>query len=262
MWAPVVALEGTRMTEQQKRFPEFYVTAPQPCPYLPGRLERKLFTHLSHEKPRELIDRLLTTGFRRSQNIAYVPYCEGCQACVSVRVIAAELEADRSMKRVLTRNNRLVARRTPPRPTKEQYRLFRTYIDARHGDGGMADMTELDYRMMVEDTVVESFLTEYRERPLKPDSSEIGDWPLKAVALCDRLSDGISMVYSFYDPAEPSLSLGTYMILEHVAFVRRIGLPYVYLGYWIEGSRKMAYKTRFKPQERLGPDSWERVADK
>lgn len=259
--ARIAAVESARMTEQQKRFPEFYVTAPQPCPYLPGRLERKLFTHLSHEKPPELIDRLLTTGFRRSQNIAYVPYCEGCQACISARVVVDEFEPDRSMKRVLSRNPRLVVRRTPPKPTDEQYRLFRAYIDARHAEGGMADMTALDYRMMVEDTVIETFLTEYRERPVDKTSMEFEHWPLKAVALCDRLSDGISMVYSFYDPSDSSLSLGTYMILEHITFARHIGLPYVYLGYWIEGSRKMAYKTRFKPQERLGPDSWQRVPD-
>jgi leucyl-tRNA---protein transferase len=247
------------MTEQQKRFPEFYVTAPQPCPYLPGRLERKLFTHLSHDKPPELIDRLLTTGFRRSQNIAYVPYCEGCQACVSVRVITNEFEPDRSMKRVMAKNNRLVARRMPPVPTDEQFRLFRMYIDARHGDGGMADMTALDYRMMVEDTVIETFITEYREKPLGATTLEFDDWPLKGVALCDRLSDGVSMVYSFYDPADAALSLGTYMITEHIAFAKRIALPHLYLGYWIEGSRKMAYKTRFNPQERLGPDRWERA---
>jgi leucyl-tRNA---protein transferase len=249
------------MTEQQKRFPEFYVTAPQPCPYLSGRLERKLFTHLSHDKPAELIDRLLTTGFRRSQNIAYVPYCEGCQACVSVRVLVDEFQPDRTMKRIMARNNRLVARRMPPVPTDEQFRLFRAYINARHGDGGMADMTALDYRMMVEDTVIETFLTEYREKPADADTLAFESWPLKAVALCDRLSDGISMVYSFYDPSDASASLGTYMIVEHIEFARRIGQPHVYLGYWIEGSRKMTYKTRFKPQERLGPDRWERAPD-
>lgn len=247
-----------RMTEQQKKFPEFYVTAPQPCPYLAGRLERKLFTHLTQDKPSELIDRLLTTGFRRSQNIAYVPYCEGCQACVSVRVLVDEFEPDRTMRRIMARNRRLVARRTAPEPTAEQYRLFRTYIDARHGDGGMADMSVLDYRMMVEDSVIETFLTEYREKPEDADELPIESWPLRAVALCDRLSDGISMVYSFYDPEQPSLSLGTYMILEHIAFARRIGTPHVYLGYWIDGSQKMAYKARFKPQQRLGSEHWER----
>ncbi len=249
------------MTEQQKKFPEFYVTAPQPCPYLPGRLERKLFTHLTHDKPPELVDRLLTTGFRRSQNIAYVPYCEGCQACVSVRVLSNEFQPDRSMKRIQQRNSRLVARRMAPTPTAEQYALFRTYIDARHSDGGMADMTVFDYRMMVEDTVIETFLTEYREQPTNADGREFDTWPLKAVALCDRLADGISMVYSFYDPSDERLSLGTYMISEHIEFARHIGLPYLYLGYWIEGSRKMSYKTRFKPQERLGPDRWERFIE-
>ncbi len=247
------------MTEQQKKFPEFYVTAPQPCPYLPGRLERKLFTHLTHDKPPELVDRLLTTGFRRSQNIAYVPYCEGCQACVSVRVLAQEFQPDRSMRRISAKNCRLVARRTAPHPTEEQFRLFRAYIDARHSDGGMADMTMLDYRMMVEDTVIETFLTEYREKPAGATRLAFDQWPLKAVALCDRLTDGVSMVYSFYDPADAPASLGTFMILEHIAFTKRIGLPHLYLGYWIEGSRKMTYKTRFQPQERLGPDRWERA---
>ena len=153
----------------------------------------------------------------------------------------------------------LVARRSSPTPTTEQFSLFRAYIDARHSDGGMADMTMLDYRMMVEDTVIETFVTEYREKPKDASDLDFDSWPLKAVALCDRLTDGISMVYSFYDPDEADAGLGTYMILEHITFARRIGLPYVYLGYWIEGSRKMAYKTRFKPQERLGPDRWERV---
>ena len=255
------SLKGKRgkMTEQQKKFPEFYVTAPQPCPYLAGRLERKLFTHLTNDKPPELIDRLLTTGFRRSQNIAYVPYCEGCQACVSVRVLVDEFEPNRSMSRITARNRRLVARRIAPEPSSEQYRLFRTYIDARHSDGGMADMSVLDYRMMIEDSVIDTFLTEYREKPDGAMDLAIDQWPLKAVALCDRLTDGISMVYSFYDPAEANASLGTFMILDHIAFARRIGLPHLYLGYWIEGSRKMAYKAKFGPQERLGTDTWERV---
>jgi arginine-tRNA-protein transferase len=228
---------------------------------LPGRLERKLFTHLTHDKPPELVDRLLTTGFRRSQNIAYVPYCEGCQACVSVRVLVNEFRPDRSMRRSWARNSSLVAQRTAPIPTVEQFRLFRTYIDARHSDGGMADMTMLDYRMMVEDTVIETFLTEYRQKPADVTDLNFESWPLKAVALCDRLADGISMVYSFYNPDDADAGLGTYMILEHIEFARSIGLPHVYLGYWIEGSRKMAYKTRFRPQERLGPDRWERAPD-
>jgi len=251
------------MSEQQKNFPEFYVTAPQACPYLPGRSERKLFTHLTNDKPRALVDSLLRGGFRRSQNIAYMPYCEGCQACVSIRVVVDEFEHSRSLRRVLSRNADLVARRVAPVPTSEQYSLFRGYIDSRHGDGGMADMTVLDYATMIEDSIIDTFLAEYRlpaeTVPQAGGAERVTPGQLKGVALCDRLSDGISMVYSFYDTDDEDRSLGTYMILEQIAEVRRLGLPYLYLGYWIEGSRKMAYKDRFGPQERLGPNGWQRV---
>ncbi|MDX2155425.1 MAG: arginyltransferase [Hyphomicrobiaceae bacterium] len=253
------------MTEQQKNFPEFYVTAPQACPYLKGRHERKLFTHLTHDKPRPLIDSLLRGGFRRSQNIAYMPYCDGCQACVSVRVVVDEFEPSRSFRRVVARNYDLAARRVPAVPTSEQYSLFRTYIDDRHGDGGMADMTVLDYAMMVEDSIIETSLTEYR-LPTGPSLAgqsgrelRAAKGPLVGIALCDRLSDGISMVYSFYDTREESRSLGTYMILEHIAEAKRLGLPYLYLGYWIEGSPKMSYKRRFGPQQHLGANGWQTV---
>lgn len=247
------------MTEQQKNFPEFYVTAPQPCPYLAGRHERKLFTHLTHDKPAALIDNLLKGGFRRSQNVAYMPYCEGCQACVSVRVLVDEFDWTRSFKRVRDANRDLVARRVAPRPTAEQYSLFRDYIDHRHSDGGMADMTVLDYAMMIEDTVVDTFVTEYRLKPAEALENEGATWPLMGVALTDRLSDGLSMVYSFYDIDSPQRSLGTMMILEHIEHARRLGLPYLYLGYWIAGSRKMTYKTRYTPQEHLGPNGWVRA---
>jgi arginine-tRNA-protein transferase len=248
------------MTEQQKHFPEFYVTAPQPCPYLSGRQERKLFTHLTQDKPPSLIDNLLRGGFRRSQNIAYMPYCEGCHACVSVRVLVDEFEPGRSMRRVSDRNLGIVAVRRPPEPTSEQFSLFRRYIDARHGDGGMADMTVLDYAMMVEDSVINTFVTEYRRKPgTDVLQSRPEKWPLAAGALCDLLSDGISMVYSFYEPNAEGQSLGTYMILEHIAYARQLGLPYLYLGYWITGSRKMSYKMRFQPQEQLGPNGWVRM---
>ncbi len=248
------------MTEQQKNFPEFYVTAPQSCPYLPGRLERKLFTHLTHDKPPPLVDNLLRGGFRRSQNVAYMPYCEGCQACVSVRVLADGFEASRSFRRVLDANLDLEPRRIAARPTSEQYSLFRGYIDARHGDGGMADMTVLDYAMMIEDSIVDTFITEYRLKPEDGQGAQRpSSWPLIAVALTDRLSDGLSMVYSFYDTELAHRSLGTYMILDHIEHTKRLGLPYLYLGYWIDGSRKMSYKARFEPQERLGSNGWKRV---
>ena len=243
------------MTEQQKNFPEFYVTAPQPCPYLAGKFERKLFTHLTHDKPTALVDNLLKGGFRRSQNIAYMPYCEGCQACVSVRVAVNEFTPNKSFQRAVKANADLMAKRVEPQPSAEQYALFRDYIDTRHSDGGMADMTVLDYAMMIEDSIVDTFLTEYRVRPSNSISKP---GPLMALALCDRLSDGISMVYSFYDTVAPERSLGTYMILEHIEYTRQLGLPYLYLGYWIEGSRKMCYKTRFQPQEHLTGNGWVR----
>lgn len=247
------------MTEQKKDFPEFYITAPQPCPYLPARRERKLFTHLTNDKSLHFVDNLLRGGFRRSQNIAYMPYCEQCSACVSVRVIADEFHASRSQQRILKRSHDIVSQDVSATATSEQYALFRDYVEARHGDGGMAEMSVLDYVMMVEESVVDTILTEYRLRP--PDSLHVPFYELELIgcALTDRLGDGLSMVYSFFDPAMEERSLGTFMILDHIATARRLGLPYVYLGYWIEGSRKMSYKTRFAPQEHLTEHGWERV---
>ena len=247
------------MTEQQKNFPEFYVTAPQPCPYLEGQFERKLFTHLTHDKPRILVDNLLKGGFRRSQNIAYMPYCDTCQACVSVRVAVDDFKPSRNFRRIIEKNHDLAGRRIAPVPTSDQYSLFRAYIDDRHGEGGMADMSVLDYAMMIEDSIIDTFMTEYRPRVPLGKAVPREQPPLKAVALCDRLTDGISMVYSFFEPDEAARSLGTFMILDHIEQARRLGLPYLYLGYWVRGSRKMDYKARFGPQERLGPDGWQRV---
>ena len=253
------------MTQQQKNFPEFYVTAPQPCPYLPGRSERKVFTHLTHDKPASVVDHLLKGGFRRSQNIAYMPYCDGCQSCVSTRVLAADFPFTRDRRRILKRNSTLVVRRQAPIATAEQYALFRRYIDSRHSDGGMVDMTKSDFAMMIEDSIVDTFVAEYRE-PIPSTNSHQAEASAKAgrliaVALCDRLSDGVSMVYSFYDPNLTERSLGTYMILEHIEYAQREKLSFVYLGYWIRGSRKMSYKTRFHPQEHLTADGWTAVAE-
>ena len=242
--------------DQKRRFPEFYVTAPQPCPYLPGRQERKIFTHLSPDRPRALIDNLLKGGFRRSQNIAYMPYCDHCAACVPVRIVVSEFEPRRTLAKIWRANLDLEAYRVAGKPTIEQYALFRTYIEARHSQGGMADMSLLDYSMMIQDSTVDTFLTEYRMRPDDGGSGE--DNPLVAAVLCDGLSDGISLVYSFYEPEMPRRSLGNYIIMEQVAYARSRGLPYVYLGYWIAGSRKMAYKTRFQPQEHLTSAGWVR----
>ena len=249
------------MTRHSRDTPQFYLTAPSPCPYLPGQEERKVFTHLVGERAAELNNILTQGGFRRSQSIAYRPACETCRACVSVRVIAAEFAPTAGMRRVSERNRDVIAEMRGPTPTSEQYSVFRTYLDTRHRDGGMADMTVLDYAMMVEDSHVDTRIVEYRLRGPNSAITGKGDGPLIAVALTDVLRDGLSMVYSFFDPDFSNRSLGTLMILDHIARARRMGLDYVYLGYWVPRSRKMDYKGGFLPQERLAPNGWSRVTD-
>ncbi len=246
------------MTNQPTQSPQFFLTAPSPCPYLEGQLERKVFTHLVGDKAAELNDLLTQGGFRRSQNIAYRPACETCRACVSVRILAGEFEPTKSMQRIIKRNGDLVSHEYPAEPSSEQYSLFRHYLDARHRRGGMSDMTVLDYAMMVEDTHVDTRIIEYRLRT--PDAVATGkaDGPLVATALSDVMGDGMSMVYSFFDPDLSGRSLGTYMILDHIRRTRQRGLNHVYLGYWVHGSHKMEYKTRFQPQEHLMARGWER----
>lgn len=247
------------MSEHPRDTPQFYLTAPSPCPYLPGREERKVFTHLVGDRAAALNDVLTQGGFRRSQSIAYRPACEGCKACVSVRICVDDFIETRSFRRVRADNADLIGQIKPSTPTSEQYGLFRSYVTARHGSGGMADMSVLDYAMMVEDTHVHTRLVEYRKQG--PDSRILarGTGDLMAVALTDILSDGLSMVYSFYNPQVEHRSLGTFLILDHVTRAKQMGLPYVYLGYWVQGSRKMDYKRRYLPQERLTPHGWERV---
>jgi leucyl-tRNA---protein transferase len=238
------------VTQHPRDTPQFYLTAPSPCPYLGGKEERKVFTHLVGERAPELNNILTQGGFRRSQSIAYRPACEGCRSCVSVRVVAKDFRPSQSMRRIARRNADIVSDMRIAVPTSEQYAIFRAYLDSRHRDGGMADMTVLDYAMMVEDSHIETRIIEYRRR-------ENGD--LVAMALTDVLGDGLSMVYSFFEPDLSARSLGTLMVLDHISRAQRMGLSYVYLGYWVRGSRKMDYKGRFLPQERLMPEGWERV---
>ncbi|WP_407051693.1 arginyltransferase [Methyloraptor flagellatus] len=244
------------MTQHPVDAPQFYLTAPATCPYLPGKQERKVFTHLVGSRAPMLNDVLTQGGFRRSQNIAYRPACDGCRACVSVRVQAGDFDWAKSFRRNLRTNADLVGTEIAAAPTSEQYSLFRRYLDARHSDGGMADMTVLDYAMMIEDTHVDTMVVEYRRRGPDTAITGRGVGPLVAVSLTDILSDGLSMVYSFYDPELDERGLGTFMILDHVRRAASRKLPYVYLGYWVEGSRKMDYKRRFLPQEHLGPQGW------
>jgi len=239
------------VTREMRDAPQFYLTAPSPCPYLPGMQERKVFTHLVGRRAIGLNDALTQTGFRRSQTIAYRPACENCRACISVRVLVDDFRPSASQQRVLRANADIVGEAAPNRPSGEQYALFRRYLDSRHPDGGMADMSMLDYSMMIEDSHIDTSLTEYR------CGGPAG--PLVSACLTDRLADGLSLVYSFYAPHEAKRSLGAFMILDAIARARGLGLPHVYLGYWVEGSRKMAYKAAYLPQERLGPNGWNRI---
>ena len=247
------------MTNQQQDPPQFFMTAPNTCGYLPDKVERKVFTHLVGMRAAALNDLLTQAGFRRSQTIAYRPACDQCNACVSVRVPVDEFEPSRNMRRVLEANSDLVGLTIPNKATSEQYSLFRSYLGDRHSDGGMIDMSVLDFSLMIEDSHVDTTLIEYRRRGPDTFINGRGTGPLIATALTDILSDGLSMVYSFFDPELSDRSLGTYMILDHIQRTKKQGLPYLYLGYWINGSKKMDYKARFKPQERLGLNGWMRV---
>ncbi len=245
------------MSIERRNFPQFFITASAPCPYLAGRMERKVFTHLIGNEAINLHDTLSQGGFRRSQNIAYRPACDNCTACVSVRMPVRRFAPTDSFKRVIRRNRDLVVETVPAQATGEHYSLFRDYILARHGDGGMSDMTVSDFAAMVDESFVDTSIIEYRlpARVSLAGSRRTGG-RLVAASLTDRLDDGMSMIYSFFDPALSSRSLGSYMILDHIARAREAGLGYLYLGYWVEGSDKMDYKARFLPQERLLRDGW------
>jgi leucyl-tRNA---protein transferase len=239
--------------------PQFYVTAPQPCPYLPGRMERKLFTALQGEHAQKLNDTLSKQGFRRSQNVLYRPSCAECSACLSARIRVADFEPSRTQKRVMKRASALRRNATSPWATEDQFALFRRYLDQRHADGGMADMDIFEFAAMIEETPVKTRVIEYRCAAGEPDRISPGDDRLAAVCLTDVLDDGLSLVYSFYDPGLQAMSLGSYIILDHIEIARAAGLPYVYLGYWVPGSRKMDYKARFNALEIYKNGAWQDI---
>jgi arginyl-tRNA--protein-N-Asp/Glu arginylyltransferase len=234
------------------RFPRFFVTTPSPCPYLPGKTERKVFTELNGAHATDLNDALGRIGFRRSQGVAYRPSCVDCSACISVRVVAGEFQPSATQRKLLRRHAALEVTACKPWTTEEQYVLLRRYLKRRHPGGGMVDMDESDFADMVEQSPVKTFLIEYRE-------PSVGGRPGKLVGACltDQQSDGLSMIYSFFETEDGERQgLGTYIILDHIVRAARAGLPYVYLGYWVEDSRRMAYKAKFRPLEKLGPNGW------
>ncbi len=240
------------------RFPRFFVTSPSACPYLPGKTERKVFTELNGAHATELNDALGRIGFRRSQGVAYRPSCADCQACVSVRVVASQFEPSATQRKLLKRHGDLAVTACKPWTTQEQYDLLRGYLSARHPGGGMADMDEHDFADMVEQSPVKTYVVEYRE----PRPTGRGPGKLVGACLTDQQADGLSMIYSFYDVDEEARQgLGTFIILDHIIRAAKAGLPYVYLGYWVQGSERMAYKARFRPLERLGRDGWRPFED-
>lgn len=248
------------MSIETNKLPQFFITGSSPCPYLPDRDERKVFTYLVGKDTHQVYDLLCSGGFRRSQNIAYRPACEGCSACISVRVPVDTFHWTKSFLRCYKRNRDLISSFCEGKAKSEHYSLFADYVDSRHQDGGMAEMTVLDFSAMVDESAVKTNLVEYR---LRPDAPLAGPDPqqgdLVGVALTDTLNDGLSMIYSFFDPVLEKRSMGTFMILDHIVKARQKGLPYLYLGFWIDGSRKMEYKSRFLPQQRLGQDGWDTI---
>ncbi|QLH39591.1 MAG: arginyltransferase [Defluviicoccus sp.] len=225
----------------------FFVTAPLPCPYLPGRFERRLVTELAGRQVGTLHDALSRAGFRRSHGIAYVPVCRDCTACAAVRVLVADFRPSRTQRRIWARNADLMVYERPPRATQEQFRLFRAYQQARHGGGEMARMDFCDYQTLVEDTPVDTWLDEVRD----------ADGALLGACLTDRMADGFSAVYSFFDARLDRRSLGSFMILWLIERARALGLPYVYLGFWVHNCTKMSYKEKFRPIEAYIGDRWQ-----
>lgn len=240
------------MTDQPTRFPRFFVTAESPCPYLPGRTERKVFAELRGPDAQRMSEGLGRIGFRRSQNVVYRPSCENCTACVSVRIVAQDFERSQSQRKLMRRNADLDVAACDAWATEEQFDLLRRYLKDRHPAGGMASMDGYDFAEMIETSPVNTVVVEYRE------PGENGR-PGKLIGACltDKQSDGLSMVYSFYDTGPDARpGLGTYMILDHVMRAAEVGLKYIYLGYWVDGSPRMDYKRRFAPLEMLTSQGW------
>ncbi|MEE2775073.1 MAG: arginyltransferase [Pseudomonadota bacterium] len=241
------------MRHSLPKAPQFYVTAPQECPYLADKVERKLFTTLSgNDEAKGLNNALSKQGFRRSQNVLYRPSCPECSACLSARIPVSLFDFTRSQKRAIKRNETLIRKIKTPWATEEQYRLFKRYVESRHKFGGMSGMDEEEFSAMIEETSTKTILCEYAQQDNASNQ-------LVAVSLTDILDDGLSMVYSFYDPRLVEFSLGKYMILDHIKLTLEMGLKNLYLGYWVEGSRKMDYKSQFKPLEVFLDGEWRKL---
>lgn len=238
------------MKQINKKKPTFlYATSPSPCPYLPNKTERKLIAHLKGPDSEKIHENLAKNGFRRSHSIAYSPICNSCNECIPVRVNVNDFILNKSFQRNLKKNSNIECQILPPHATIEQYKLFKEYQLSRHYGSDMSSMGLYEYTSMVEDTPIDTYIVEYR----------FSNGELVAVCLIDKTSDGLSAVYSFFSPNLTNLSLGTYTIIWLIQKAKKIGLSYVYLGYWIKGSKKMSYKKRFMPLEGLSKKGWNKI---
>lgn len=253
------------MKDNPVSFPQFYLTAPQPCPYLPDRVEQKIFTPVNGQNAEAIHDVLSEGGFRRSHHILYRPHCAGCTACQSIRVLADEFTPTRSQRRIMRMNEDLIVKERPAEATAEQFALMAHYLDERHKHGGMDDMTAEDFRVMIDGSPIDTVLVEYRVPnhipPANADAATVSrphddKDRLIGVALCDRMGTGWSMVYSFFDPDESKRSLGTFMILDRIMNAQEHVKPHIYLGFYVEDCRKMAYKMKYQPAELWDGNDW------
>tara|TARA_B100000989_G_scaffold296941_1_gene281326 strand:- start:3562 stop:4284 length:723 start_codon:yes stop_codon:yes gene_type:complete len=225
----------------------FVYTQPMPCPYINHKMERRLATDISTTRGKRYHNILAEAGFRRSQHISYKPACPSCSACKPIRVVAKTFTRTKSQKRIYNRNQDLVTEYLTPVASPEFFELFRNYQMLRHSGGEMALMDYADFRGMLETSPINTFIKTYR---LKISRELVG------VVLLDEQKDGYSAVYSFFNCLQPERSMGTFIILDLIEDLRHNNLNYLYLGYWIEKSRKMSYKANFRPAEILTSSNW------